>query len=629
MGYLAFDRQAVTLLRHSLQRAIDELGGARIDDPVAVVERQRVTVAVQRLERWMTTLTGLASCTTMEHYRRVAGAPHELPLAAATWTTLARSAGMELFTDPLGDGVVDPVKEAAALAEVLREGDLDRFAGDPAQLAWLEEHLVVVASSAPARRLFVDELGEERLAAIADQFTAFQRELDMETPSSEPFRPASEQIAAVLGLLGRIVQGRSDDGGLMDVDAFVGRLSPLAAAQLAAGMTLAGEELAMVTHSILKRWWTEALPSSVAVMWNERAPGDILLPLVAQDAVASRVLVERSVDELQLVFRSSRDKWPAEAVVLQATDPAQVSSRQAGALVPAVLTYLQHGDAEQPRGLPFPPDYSRAWLGALAGGWLLELTSRRADWDLTAEQAADSLAFVLEDDDALTVLSGHATARIESMADAIGEGGRRAQRSLEELSGMLGTVDALVEQRRIDDAAANRAMWDLQWTVAEVATAGAIGLLGLPVGAATALTSEAVDEGRSGVMGWVKAKLEREGWIGAPPDETTSRRDAARVRDETVAQQAAAVVNVTFDALVDGGRVPSGATPPPLPTTSEPGSGECTADQYLRRVRTWSDALVASGDLDDEAATVIDLAVNTMLNPGQAAAQCVQVHRGG
>ena len=627
MGYLAFDRGAVESLRLTLQRALDDLRATRITDPAAEAERRSLEIAARRLDPWLSTLAALGSCAVLEGYRRIDVSQDDLPLSTASWVRLAGSARMELFTDPLGDAVVDPVREAIALADALRAGDLGRYVDDDDQVVWLEERLALVAASSATRGAFVERLGTERLVELADRLATRQRDLDMETPLGDPRRPSAEHLASVLGLVGRILQGYRDDGGSLDVASIMAAMSPVAAAQCVAGMVLESDELAALAHAVLKRWWTQALPSSVSAMWNERSAGDVILPIIAQDQAASRLLMERSLGELHLVFRTSRDKWWAEAVTLNATDPAYVTAAQAGPIVPAVLTYLRDHHSQEVLGHADPPDYDRAWLGALAGGWLPELTSRRSDWGLSAREAADAIAFVLEDADALRILAGHAERRLDSILLAPMDGGRGTQRSLEELSGMLGTLNALIEHEHIEDAEAARALWDLGWTVAGITTAGLIGMLNLPAGVGSAMLAEGVDEARGGTLSSVKAVFERRGWLGAPPDEATVKHDAARHRDETTARQAAAVVSLTFGALVEGRRVPADAPAPPKPMPMDDSSGECTSQQYLQQLRSWSDSLNADGTLDAEAARVIDLAINTMLNPGQAAGQCVQVYR--
>lgn len=625
MGYLAFDRGAVDALARALRRALDDLAAVRIADPAAASDQRQITATADLLAPWEGVLRSIASCGIMEGYRRVDAGARDLDLPAASWARLATAAGMELFTDPLGDGIVDPYLEGVALAGALRDGDLDELLGSDEQIAWLQERLSVVAASPEARRGFLERLGDERLIDVCDRLARRQADLDLDTGLLAGPSPAAERIAAVLGTIGRIVQVRRDDGGRLDLATLTGTMQPIPAAQLIAGMTLAADELVALTYATLERWLSTA-SLGASVLWNERAPGDVLLPVVANDPLASRLLLERSVDQLGVVFRTSREKWPAEAVVLNGTDPAHVSVSQAGGIVPAVLTYLRDEHDTIPLGYGDPPDYSRAWLGALAGGWLFELTSRRSSWGLTSEEASDALRFALDDEDAMRVLTEHGSAAIEAMAGTLAEGGRTARRALEELSGMLGALNALMAAEQVDDALAARAAWDLSWSVATVVAAGALGALNLPAGVLTAMAAEGAEAGGVSLVDSAKATMEREGWLGAPPNESAVRQDAARWRDDMTALQAAAIVGVTFQALVASGRVPPGTPRPPEPAPAGVAAGECTSEQYLDSLRSWTEARIAEGDLDDGAATVLDLSVSTMLNPGQAAAQCVEVH---
>ena len=91
---------------------------------------------------------------------------------------------------------------------------------------------------------------------------------------------------------------------------------------------------------MLTRWWDTSSASDNALLVTTRAPGDVLLPLVAADPVASRSFVDQIDGRWELIMRTSRDKWPAEAIILHGTDPATMSPAAAGLIVPPLLDHL-------------------------------------------------------------------------------------------------------------------------------------------------------------------------------------------------------------------------------------------------------------------------------------------------
>ena len=398
-------------------------------------------------------------------------------------------------------------------------------------------------------------------------------------------------------------------------------VSPAVAAQLIAGMSLAADELASLTRSVLARWWDTSSGSDNALLVTTRAPGDVLLPLVAADPLASRLLVSGIDDRWELILRTSRDKWPAEAIVLHGTDPAFVLAAPAGRIIPGLLDHLRF-DHVNMAGFDDPPGYSRAWLGSLAGGWLPEFGSRPEAWGWTKTEAEAALAFAIDDEGALTVMSSHLGTRLGGIAAAIAatpedRGGARA--ALAEVSEIAGRMNAIIELERVDDAEAARAFWDVTWAVADVLAVAAVGVVSVPAGVVAFAGAKIVEGGTSTGLTGMRGLAERNGWLPPAPDGATFRRDLTRDRDDLAALQAATVVTATFGVMVAVDRVPLGTPPPPAPTPVDDRSDGGTSEQYLDAYNAWQDELLRAGHIDEELADDLTGVLHTMLNPGQAA----------
>ena len=401
MGYLAFDRDAVRLLGLSLQRALTELERVRITDDRAALERGQVAAAERAVAGWSERLRDISMCAAMSERRPVLTSRGDLD--RALWSQIASATRMALVVDPLdpagGDVETDPYLRGAALAAVLRESDPDLLTD--AEIGRLNRQLERLTATAPGRRGFIDRLGDDGLTSLCDDLGARQAQLDLRswpTPDAGAVASASA-IGGLLGTIGAAAAKRRDEGGSIDLEAVTVAVSPAVAAQLIAGMSLAADELASLTRSVLARWWDTSSASDNALLVTTRAPGDVLLPLVAADPVASRSFVSSIDGRWELVLRTSRDKWPAEAIILHGTDPAHVLPAEAGLIIPGLLDHLRF-DHVNMAGFDDPPGYSRAWLGSLAGGWLPEFGSRPDEWGWTRSEAEAALAFAIDDEGA-------------------------------------------------------------------------------------------------------------------------------------------------------------------------------------------------------------------------------------
>ena len=629
MGYLAFDRDAVRLLGLSLQRALAELARTRITDERAAMERGQVAAAERAVAGWCERLRDISMCATMEERRAVLTGSGDLD--RALWSQIAFATRMELAVDPLdfavGDVHIDPYLRGAALAAVLRDSDPALLTN--AEIARVDRQLALLTATAAGRWGFIDRLGDDGLVDLCEHLGARQARLDLRswpTPDATAVASATA-ISGLLATIGTAAAKRRDEGGSIDLGRVTGAVSPAVAAQLIAGMSLVAAELASLTRSVLARWWETSSASDNALLVTTRAPGDVLLPLVAADRIASRSLVRDIDGRWELILRTSRDKWPAEAIILHGTDPADVLPDAAGLIVPRLLDHLRF-DHVNMGGFDDPPGYSRAWLGSLAGGWLPELASRPEEWGWTKTEAEAALAFAIDDEGALTVMSGGLAERLAVVAADMPSDRAGARAALAEVSEIAGRMNAIVELERVDDAEAARAFSDMMWSVADVMAVAALGVVGVPAGVVAVAASQAVEGGTSTGLIGMRGYAEQEGWLPPDPEGATFRRDLGRDRDDLAALQAATVMTATFGALVAAERVPPGTPPPPAPTPVDDRSDGGTSEQYLDACDAWQDDLLGAGHIDEELAGDLTGVLHTMLNPGQAAQLGVSVRTG-
>ena len=296
MGYLAFDRDAVRLLGLSLQRALTELERVRITDDRVVSERGQVAAAERAVAGWSERLRDISMCAAMSERRPVLTSRGDLD--RALWSQIASATRMALVVDPLdpagGDVETDPYLRGAALAAVLRErpGPAHRRRDRPTEPSARTadgDGTRPAGFHRPSRRRRADQSlrrprgapGAARPPQLADPRCWCGGERAGHRRAARDDRGSGAQ--------------RRDEGGSIDLEAVTVAVSPAVAAQLIAGMSLAADELASLTRSVLARWWDTSSASDNALLVTTRAPGDVLLPLVAADPLASRSFVS-SID---------------------------------------------------------------------------------------------------------------------------------------------------------------------------------------------------------------------------------------------------------------------------------------------------------------------------------------------
>jgi hypothetical protein len=167
-GYLAFDRDALGVLRISLELALYELNATVGRDPAAATARSRSQQAARSGEAWVPTLRGLTSCMTLEAYSPVGIDSSDL--ARAYFQQFA--GGRSVVTDPVSAGLgLDHIAKAEALARVLTDGDIDDYLSD-AEQRWLATQLDEISRSKAASQAFLSILGPDRFAELANTFSS-------------------------------------------------------------------------------------------------------------------------------------------------------------------------------------------------------------------------------------------------------------------------------------------------------------------------------------------------------------------------------------------------------------------------------------------------------------------------
>lgn len=321
-------------------------------------------------------------------------------------------------------------------------------------------------------------------------------------------------------------------------------------------------------------------------------------------AAARAVLdaVERLDGGLALLVYGDADPNDVTELVVRA-----VSDLDAAAAGPTVLAHTRLVVA----GGTSDDGAYRRLLGGLVAPYLLQFTSRAGDWGLEQRDGARLLADVLRDAGAMAALLA-SRARWAPMA--VTDGDRAAHdldtltASLDDMAGMLGWFDAIVHAEEVDDAIAQRALWEVSWYVIGSGVNLAIRATGVTGGVHT-LADRVADE----VLERVKVDMERDGAFGAPGTEHAIEVAGEKRHDLRRATLAAAAATATVEVLRAHGRVVS--DPPRAPRSP----GECSSTEWLDAFDAWS------ATLDRSTRRAVHHTVRTVLNRYQSAEACFRL----
>ncbi len=565
--YLAYDAERLRALRSAMADADAEMQRIRCDDELAADAMRALRAARALLaERWIPLVDRIARCAALTDAR---GIDPDDRLVAVPWT-MATEHGWQVAADPLHTERPPTPAEVATLARRLAAGDLDRLLDTPAERSWLAIELAAIGADVSLARIFAAFF--DRWPALADALG--RRRVDL--LHIDHFRPdpATARAVAELDALAAAtaaVWARVHPAALPDLDA----MQPYSAALLLRHLRLDPVLMAQIATDLLGRWH-HAEPSSEP-WWDRGAAGpntaDLLFAWLATDEQACARFVATNAGDLRTVFASAADPALAYRVVLLGTDPAHVAIDAGGAAVLTILRGFARGDyaAVPPVADGYDPDW-QPFLADLVAPWLVQFSPLASGWQATPDERRDLLAFVLDDERALSRIvaaAGTATAGLVAnvRAGAMGDGGRA------ELAAFVGLMGELAMREDVADERERELIWNQCWQLAA-----------LPLALLPTLPGTVAGHGLEAARQWAADH----GWLGAPNRALAAARSSYR-QEWMLTVAGAGMVAAGFDRVVARRDVARATPRPPSPDPNDPHPQLAYEHAYLawrRRVFT-------------------------------------------
>lgn len=617
MGLLAYHPEEVGRLHLAMRRALDDLRTLSCNDPAAADAMRLVRGTATQLETaWLPLALRLLTTDPLSAgQRRDAGIG---ALDQSLIAAMSTSYGWSVQTDPLADNAtIVTVEEARALGTTLNQIDPTALAEDPEQLAWLAQQLAVIGADPVLSREFLTTfenwdtlpfaLGTQRAALLHDG------------------GDGGASVAALDGVFNGLMAAWRNtlDPRILaaGTQATVGSLlpdlhapDPYVQALMLRGLDLDPMTLATVSHELLTVWIER---KNDGATWSiDLGPrlgpnaADILLAEVANDPIACVRFLTLAQDDLDVLFWTLDDPEIGHDIVLAATDPANVTARQAEPLVLAVLEYFRTDPYQTARSTDGHPGEYGQLLGALVAPWLLFFTPSNTVWTATPVAKQHALQIVFDNDDAIDrliadssrIISGFGITTAPNLAQQMGE-----------LLNML--HEGVLNARVADEADAHQhAGWDLMWTV---------------LGAATSFLDVAAPYGIA--IGFGVDQLGT--FLGqalldhADPDGL--RRALDRDNDASLTIVAATWLSAWCLQQRAEGKWPADAAPPPVVELDTDGDGDIDTDDSCVSATWWVDFDTWLAGLPGGSHGLLALrakdVVTTVIGSGQAAGNCQQV----
>ena len=562
-GFLGYDNDRLLNLRSAMDRALLELSDLHISDPAAnatlrLVRRAHVAIA----DRCLPPLHALLSCQATTAY--VSASLQRNDIAVARLKNLQQTQGWSVVTDPLIPRPLSmTIEDAQALGWALSQTHLKSLTKNT-EISWLATNLAEIAQrpelaaalvtnmTADAWKHLCNQLGDDRITLLST--------LTVEYRLSDDDRSRLASIDTVFAHLGAIMASGTTKG--------LSTMHPYAAAMLVQHLHLPAGELAALSVDLIRHYrvggWAD-------VQRPGPGTGDLLMHAMLDTPGAPAAFMLLIANDPAVVLDSAHSRALAEQLILEGTNPANITAQQAGFVVPSLARYLLTSNAAR-LGFYGQPSRDCSVLAVdLIAPWLLQFTAtHQDDWHFANGEGARLLAAIVHDGDAFARLSrrrNEIAAGLSATIETWGDSGRHAA---EDLAAVLGLIDTLVRQRNIAHAAETRQLWDIGFALISVAAAQ------LPGGAFTTV-------GTGVALAGLRKLLVQQGI--APKNAKAVEHDTLYALDWQTTVAAATVVCLTFDEMRRDGRIASNTPPPPLPDPHAAAPGA----RYSSDFETWLD----------------------------------------
>ena len=591
---LAYHVGRLTQLEVSLRRSLDQLLAISVSDPAAAEPMRCVHAAASQIDlTWLPLVRRILAEDPLNHDdRRSAGiGALDHALVKVMVDGYGWSAQRDMLTD---DATTVTAEEARALGARLNDLTID--VDDPEQLEWLAQQLAIIGSDPALSAAFLANFHD--WAELCDHLAARHALLLSDTPHSSP--TSVDAIDAVFSGLGSIARyGLPTTGCPLPSTVLpqIDEMRPYSAALVVQYMGLHGELLAQVSDHLLQRWL--AMPwqansgeQPTDVHFSGPNTADLLFSLMLTDSVAAAHFAALASDHPDVLFRTADNSSLTQQLLLTATDPANASAAEAGAIIVPLLSYFADGG---PLLQPGHEGYSDTWplfLVDLISPWVLQLSTRNDEFGVSDQHVESLLAMVLDDPAALDRLVANvAIVQAGVIAELSSADGLVAWT---QFCAFVGLLTELVAQEKASDEASAAATFEFVLDLVSVATTFIPG------------------------VGWGGGLLIHGAFIAAdqlnPFDPAQVADDAEYATISMLTSAAAAVAWALYQQWMANGWLPAAFPPPPLPDESASNPG----DQLLEDFDEWSaDLPVVDGMV---LADRFDAVVGKMLSVSQAAA---------
>ena len=542
-GFLGYDNDRLLNLRSAMDRALLELSDLHISDPEAnatlqLVRRAHVAIA----DRCLPPLRALLSCQASTTY-----APARLQrndIAVARLATLQLTQGWSVVADPLNPRPHSmTIEDAQSLGWALSQTHLKSLTKN-AEISWLATSLAEIAQrpelvaaflanmTDDAWRHLCDQLGDDRITLLST--------LTVENRLSDDNRSRLASIDAVFAHLGKIMASGSATA--------LNTMHPYAAAMLVQHLQLSARDLATLSVDLIRHYrvggWAD-------VQRPGPGTGDLLMRTMLDTPGAPAAFMLLIANDPAVVLDSAHNHALAEQLILEGTNPARITTQQAGTVIPSFARYLLSSNAAQSGFYGQPVRDKSAFAVDLIAPWLLQFTAtHHNDWHFANGEGARLLATIINDGVAFARLSLRRSEIAAGLSVTIATAGDSGRHAVEDLAAILGLIDALARQHNIARAAEERQLWNIGFALISVAAAQLPGGAIATVGAGLSLAA-------------LRKLLVQHGI--APKDAQAVEHDTLYALDWQTTVAAATVVCLTFDEMTRDGRIAAHTPPPPLP----------------------------------------------------------------
>ena len=542
-GFLGYDNDRLMNLRSAMDRALLELSDLHISDPEAnatlqLVRRAHVAIA----DRCLPPLRALLSCQASTTY-----APARLQrndIAVARLATLQLTQGWSVVADPLNPRPHSmTIEDAQSLGWALSQTHLKSLTKN-AEISWLATSLAEIAQrpelvaaflanmTDDAWRHLCDQLGDDRITLLST--------LTVEGRLSDDNRSRLASIDAVFAHLGKIMASGSATA--------LNTMHPYAAAMLVQHLQLSARDLATLSVDLIRHYrvggWAD-------VQRPGPGTGDLLMRTMLDTPGAPAAFMLLIANDPAVVLDSAHNHALAEQLILEGTNPARITTQQAGTVIPSLARYLLSSNAAQSGFYGQPVRDKSAFAVDLIAPWLLQFTAtHHNDWHFANGEGARLLATIINDGEAFARLSLRRSEIAAGLSVTIATAGDSGRHAVEDLAAILGLIDALARQHNIARAAEERQLWNIGFALISVAAAQLPGGAIATVGAGLSLAA-------------LRKLLVQHGI--APKDAQAVEHDTLYALDWQTTVAAATVVCLTFDEMTRDGRIAAHTPPPPLP----------------------------------------------------------------